>query len=116
MRTIPLKRRSFVGGLLALAAPAIIRVPGLLMPVRAAKRVLEPIDDPAMGLAERYSIGWADWRGMWGNDPGDMDGFAFAPDDRASVTDRNVDLAQARMRRLRDLEQQIADAFGNRRL
>jgi hypothetical protein len=30
-----LRRRGFLGGLAALAAPAIIRTPGLLMPVRA---------------------------------------------------------------------------------
>lgn len=29
-----MNRRGFLGGLLALAAPAIIRTPGLLMPVR----------------------------------------------------------------------------------
>ena len=30
-----MNRRSLIGGLLALAAPAVIRTPGLLMPVRA---------------------------------------------------------------------------------
>lgn len=30
-----MNRRGFLGGLLALAAPAIIRTPGLLMPIKA---------------------------------------------------------------------------------
>jgi hypothetical protein len=33
-RKIMLNRRSFFGGLLLLSAPAIIRTPGLLMPIR----------------------------------------------------------------------------------
>jgi hypothetical protein len=34
---MPLDRRSFLRGLIAIAAPAVIRTPGLLMPVRALK-------------------------------------------------------------------------------
>ncbi len=33
-----LSRRSLFGGLIALAAPAIIRTPGLLMPIRAIRK------------------------------------------------------------------------------
>jgi hypothetical protein len=99
-------RRSFVGGLLALAMPAIIRTPGLLMPIKVSRAT----DTVSLVGNQRYLMAWSDWRGMWGALPGDMDGFQMAPDE-LTATDRNVDLAQARMRHLRDLERRVAQSF-----
>lgn len=39
-----LHRRGFVGGLLVLSVPAIVRTPGLLMPISAFVRPLQIVD------------------------------------------------------------------------
>lgn len=51
---MPLSRRGFLGGLLA--APAVIRTPGLLMPIRAP--LLLPDNDfyPGDDLIDAYSM------------------------------------------------------------
>ncbi len=82
-----ISRRNFLRGLgAALAAPAVIRTPGLLMPIRAL--VTDPIDVSmylteesawAMNLNEfttadliakstaRYRVAVSDWRGVYGS-------------------------------------------------
>lgn len=118
-----LSRRGLLGAFLA--APAIIRTAGLLMPIKpsladgvALTAVSHPIntDDLPVSALERYEIGWSDWRGMWGNDPGDMAGFELVPIKAVrgqpnSPRDANVDLAYARMRELRRLEAEIVDVL-----
>lgn len=64
-----ISRRGMLGGLLAgLAAPAIIRTPGLLMPIRP---VLDDFttDNLLVVGYERYSVTWSDWRGAFGAVP-----------------------------------------------
>jgi hypothetical protein len=109
-------RRGFLTGLAVLALPAIIRDPSRLMRLPAPKvaqlqrvETIGFIHDVVVS-EESYSAAWSDWRGMFGTYAGDMDSFPFAPEE-LTTTDRNVDLAMARMRRLREMEDQIARQF-----
>lgn len=63
-----LKRRTLFGGMLAaLAAPAIIRTPGLLMPVK-------PIPLPAMSWAGEITIAYDRYSGKaWARRAGDRE-------------------------------------------
>ena len=50
-----MNRRALIGGLLALAAPAVIRTPGLLMPVRpSADGLMLLHSDEALWFAQRH--------------------------------------------------------------
>ena len=78
-----LSRRGFLAGLgAALAAPAVIRTPGLLMPVRSIVPAIEPLllltppplvmeyefttENLLAKMTKRYSCSWSDWRNTFG--------------------------------------------------
>ena len=110
-----LSRRGFVAGLLA--APVVIRTRGLLMPIKPALADLPggfSTDNLIVVAYERYSCAWGDWRGMWGSGAGDMNGFPLTIDGEYTVTDPNVDLAMARMKDLRRLEERAAELIAER--
>jgi len=88
-----ISRRGLLRALLA--APAIIRTPGLLMPVK--------IPSLLVTAEETYAIGLDHWRALLGSDPGEMNGFCL--DD--------VPLAMKRMAELRRLQAEISRSFHN---
>ncbi len=88
-----MQRRGFLGGLLAM--PAIIRTPGLLMPVR------RPLT--AEFLVADYLTELTNWGRMWNGDPGNIDEFRFEA--------VGVDEAMATMERMRRREADIARLF-----
>lgn len=80
-----LNRRSLLRGLLgALAAPAIVRTPGILMPIKPPLPAVVPIPFPEpdrvlsemiadfdtanvkVSAYEQYSVNWSDWHGAYG--------------------------------------------------
>lgn len=67
-----LSRRGLLGGLLvALAAPAIIRTPGLLMPV-TPWRIPFGMGEGIGVSNDTYSMAWDGWRGAWKGLPGQL--------------------------------------------
>jgi|SRR5580700_4923208 hypothetical protein len=103
-----MNRRGFLGSLLAsLAAPAIIRTPGLLMPIRPLVTATGGhdfmTDKLIIRASERYAVQWQEWSGMWRTQPGDMASFDPAED--------SVSRAMAGMKRLRQMEERTAALF-----
>lgn len=122
-------RRGLLGTFLA--APAIIRTAGLLMPIKPA--LADGVALPLIDLTytatdeyllkasyDRYEAAWTDWRGMWGNDPGDMSAFPIVPIKAVkrqlnSPRDANIDLSYARMRELKRLEAEVVSSLQDAR-
>jgi hypothetical protein len=76
MEPITLGRRAFIGGLAVLAAPASIRTPGLIMPIRSIVSDMKGLDISWLGndldgcwpIYQAYShqsirlVGWQTWK------------------------------------------------------
>lgn len=60
-----MQRRSLIGGLLALAAPAVIRTPGLLMPVKPSHQMFMLEDFKQMFLSEYQFVSSPGIRILW---------------------------------------------------
>lgn len=104
-----LSRRGLLGGLLvALAAPAIIRTPGLLMPV--TPRRIPFVMGEGIGVSnDTYSMAWDGWRGAWKGLPGQLGSLRY--DAPAFDFDRfPPDEMNRRLAELRKLEMKMIEA------